>query len=52
MEPAGGIDRIFASLVGEGPWPERIMINATHLTTVSLLKKGLFPLVSGAQGAA
>lgn len=45
-------DRIFASLAGEGPKPERIMIDATHLkahrTAASLLKKGLFPVVSGA----
>jgi hypothetical protein len=45
-------DRIFAGLAGEGPRPERIMIDATHLkahrTAASLLKKGLFPVVSGA----
>ena len=50
----GVFDRIFASLAGEGPKPERIMIDATHLkahrTAASLLKKGLFPVVSGAQG--
>ena len=36
----------------EGPRPERIMIDATHLkahrTAASLLKKGMFPAVSGA----
>ncbi|PTM40491.1 transposase [Bosea sp. 124] len=47
----GVFDRIFAGLAGEGPKPERIMIDATHLkahrTAASLLKKGLFPVVSG-----
>lgn len=42
--------RIFASLSAEGPKPERIMIDSTHLkahrTAASLLKKGLFPIVS------
>jgi transposase len=41
----GVFDRIFAA--GEGPKPERIMIDSTHLkahrTAASLLKKGLFP---------
>ncbi len=50
----GLFDRIFAGLAGEGPKPERIMIDATHLkahrTAAHLLKKGLFPVVSGAQG--
>jgi transposase len=44
-------NRIFAGLAGEGPKPERIMIDATHLkahrTAASLLKKGMFPVVSG-----
>jgi transposase len=39
----GVFDRIFAALAGEGPKPERIMIDATHLkahrTAASLLKK-------------
>ena len=52
----GVFDRIFASLAGEGPRPERIMIDATHLkahrTAASLLKKGMFPAVSGAPRAA
>jgi transposase len=52
----GVFDRIFASLAGEGPRPERIMIDATHLkahrTAASLLKKGMFPVVSGAPKAA
>jgi transposase len=46
-------DCIFAGLAGEGPKPERVMIDATHLkahrTAASLLKKGMFPVVSGAQ---
>ena len=49
-------DRIFANLAGEGPKPERAMIDATHLkahrTATSLLKKGMFPVVSGAPMAA
>ncbi len=49
----GVFDRIFAGLSREGPRPERIMIDATHLkahrTAASLLKKGLFPVVSAAQ---
>ena len=52
----GVFDRIFAGLAGEGPKPERIMIDSTHLkahrTAARLLKKGLFPVVSGAQKAA
>src|SRR6478609_12001373 len=51
----GVFDRIFAGLAGDGPKPERIMIDATHLkahrTAASLLKKGLFPVVSGAPRA-
>jgi transposase len=52
----GVFDRIFAALAGEGPKPERIMIDATHLkahrTAASLLKKGLFPAALGARKAA
>ena len=52
----GVFDRIFAALAREGPRPERIMIDATHLkahrTAASLLKKGMFPAVSGAPKAA
>jgi transposase len=52
----GVFDRIFANLAGEGPRPDRIMIDATHLkahrTAASLLKKGMFPVVSGARRAA
>lgn len=51
----GVFDRIFAALAGEGPQPERIMIDATHpkahRTAASLLKKGMFPVVSGAPRA-
>ena len=51
----GVFDRIFAGLAGEGPKPERIMIDATHLkahrTAASLLKKGMFPVASGEQKA-
>jgi transposase len=51
----GVFDRIFAGLASEGPRPERIMIDATHLkahrTAASLLKKGLFPAVSDAPKA-
>ena len=47
----GVFDRIFAALAGDGPKPERIMIDATHLkahrTAASLLKKGMFPVASG-----
>ena len=52
----GVFDRIFAALAGEGPTPERIMIDTTHLkahrTAASLIKKGMFPAVSGAPKAA
>lgn len=51
----GVFDHIFANLAGEGPKPERIMIEPTHLkahrTAASLLKQGLFPVVSGAPEA-
>ena len=49
-------NKIFAELAGKGGEPERIMIDATHLkahrTAASLLKKGLFPDISGAPKAA
>lgn len=52
----GVFDRIFAALASEGPKPEQIMIDATHLkahrTAASLLKKGLFPAALGAPKAA
>jgi putative transposase len=48
----GVFNKIFAALARTGGKPERIMIDATHLkahrTAASLLKKGLFPDVSGA----
>jgi transposase len=51
----GVFDRIFAALAAQGPKPERIMIDSTHLkahrTAASLLKKGMFPVVSGARKA-
>jgi len=52
----GVFNRIFSELASRGPKPERLMIDATHLkvhrTAASLLKKGLFPDVSGAPKAA
>jgi len=52
VEPAWRLNRIFAALAGDGPKPKRTMIDATrlkaHRTAASLLKKGLFPVVSGA----
>jgi hypothetical protein len=57
LEPDGGaFNRIFAELAGQAGVPERLMIDATHLkahrTAASLLKKGMFPAVSGARKAA
>ena len=52
----GVFNKIFAELASKGPRPLRLMIDATHLkahrTAASLLKKGLFPDVSGARKAA
>ena len=52
----GVFNRIFAELAAKGGKPARLMIDATHLkahrTAASLLKKGLFPDVSGARKAA
>ena len=52
----GVFNRIFAELSAKGGRCERLMIDATHLkahrTAASLLKKGLFPDVSGARKAA
>ena len=52
----GVFNNIFAALARKGGKPERIMIDATHLkahrTAASLLKKSLFPDVSGAPKAA
>ena len=48
----GIFNRIFEALARKGGKPDRLMIDATHLkahrTAASLLKKGLFPAVSGA----
>lgn len=50
----GVFNRIFVELSGKDPKPDRLMIDATHLkahrTAASLLKKGMFPDVSGAPG--
>ena len=49
----GVFDRIFSALAAEGGNPVTLMIDATHLkahrTACSLLKKGMFPAVLGAQ---
>ena len=49
-------NKIFAELARKAGKPSRLMIDATHLkahrTAASLLKKGLFPDVSGARKAA
>jgi len=48
----GVFNRIFAELAGAAGDPDQVMIDATHLkahrTAASLLKRGLFPDVSGA----
>ena len=52
----GVFDRIFADLASQNEAPEHLMIDATHLkahrTASSLLKKEMFPAVSGVQKAA
>jgi transposase len=52
----GVFNRIFAKLASEGAKPDRLRIDAPHLkaqrTAASLLKKGLFPDVSGERRAA
>jgi putative transposase len=52
----GVFNKIFAELARKAGKPRRLMIDATHLkahrTVASLLKKGLFPDVSGAPRAA
>jgi len=52
----GVFTKIFAELAAKAGEPDRIMIDATHLkahrTAASLVKKGLFPDVSGEQKAA
>ena len=56
LKPARRLRPDFRGPASEGPKPERIMIDATHLkaprTAASLLKKGLFPAASGAPRAA
>ena len=52
----GVFNKIFAGLAAKGGKADQLMIDATHLkahrTAASLLKKGLFPDVSGAPKAA
>ena len=52
----GVFNRIFAALAAKGGKADRLLIDATHLkahrTAASLLKKGMFPDVSGAPKAA
>lgn len=52
----GVFDKIFESLTQSDGVPEQLQIDATHLkahrTAASLLKKGMFPALSGAQKAA
>ncbi|MBY4639262.1 transposase [Gluconacetobacter entanii] len=52
----GVFDRIFVALTEQAGRSKRLMIDATHLkvhrTSASLLKKGLFPAISGGQKAA
>lgn len=52
----GVFDKIFESLVQSDGVPEQLQIDATHLkahrTAASLLKKGMFPALSGAPKAA
>ena len=51
----GVFNHIFAELAAKAGKPDRLMIDATHLkahrTAASLLKKGLYPDVSGAPKA-
>ena len=52
----GVFNNIFSSLAAQSGNPDTLMIDATHLkahrTACSMLKKGMFPGVSGAQRAA
>ena len=52
----GVFDRIFADLAAGESVPEQLQIDATHLkahrTAASLLKKGMFPVVSVGRKAA
>ncbi|OUJ14862.1 transposase [Acetobacter sp. DsW_063] len=49
-------DRIFVALTEQAGRSKRLMIDTTHLkahrTSASLLRKGLFPAISGGQKAA
>ena len=51
----GVFDQIFAGLAADEDVPEQLQIDVTHLkahrTAASLLKKGMFPVVSGEQKA-
>ncbi|WP_338422127.1 transposase [Acetobacter sicerae] len=51
----GVFDRIFVALTEQVGRSKRLMIDATHLkarrTSASLLKKGLFPVISDGQKA-
>jgi transposase len=51
----GVFDEIFSHLTATDEPPDTLMIDATHLkahrTASSLLKKGMFPAISGAQKA-
>ena len=52
----GVFDKIFKALVEAEGVPEQLQIDATHFkahrTAISLLKKGMFPVLSGVQQAA
>ena len=52
----GVFDKIFAGLAAGDGVPEQLQIDATHLkahrTAASLLKKGMFPVVSAGRKAA
>jgi putative transposase len=52
----GVVNRILAELAAQSGRPNRLMIDATHVkahrTAASLLKKGLFPDVSGVRRVA
>ena len=52
----GVFDKIFMALTSQAGPPDQLQIDATHLkahrTASSLLKKGMFPVLSGAQRAA
>ena len=52
----GVFDQIFVALSSQDGPPDQLQIDATHLkahrTASSLLKKGMFPVLLGAQKAA